>query len=810
MQQFLFDCRDAIRGLRRDRLFAAVVVLTLAMTIGATTAMFSIVHGVLLKPLPYAEPDRLVGLREVWREVADRAPILEVNERHFEYWRDNSQTFASMAQYIVMPGNLTSGGPAAQITVARSSASLFEVLGEATAVGRALSAADEADGAADVVVLGHALWRQRFGGDPAIVGQSITLDGRPFAVAGVLSSTFRLPGRSELVTNVDAVVPLRPQLGWAGEHNNLAVGRLKRGVTLDTAAAELDVLEAQAGEIATRESGQRVTLAAYVRPLEQMIVGRSGRGLWLLFAAIVAVLAIACSNLTNLALIRAITRARESAIRSALGADRRRLIVKAILDHCLLAMAGGLGGVAVAYLALRVFVYTAPIDLPRVDEVTLDAPVLAFAIAVSVLAGLLVSALPAWQLSRRDPQAVLRSGSAAAGQARGGIRARAVLTSAQVAICVTLLAVTGLLGASLLRVLDVEHGFNAEQIVTVPVALPAARYADGRVRIETHDRILETVSALPGVRSAASTSMLPMRGEAQVNFVVAAGMKVPREQQATANFRFVAPEFFDTLELPLVRGRAFTAAQRDKGLTPAVVSASMAARLWPETDPIGREFSRGIDGEAGFSVVGVAADARTTSIERAPPLMVYVPYWWQSRNTLSLLIKTRTQPASIVSSVRTAIARIDPEIAVGESRPLTDWIDAAVSGRRYQARLFIVFGLAALLIAMLGVYAVTAFSLSKRRREMNIRVALGARTGDVIGLFVKQTAASVLPGVIAGVLGALAIGGTVAGLLYEVAPRDPMVLATVAGSVAAFAIATSLFATRRGLAINPAAALREE
>lgn len=811
MRHLLFDLRDAARSLRRDRGFAATVILTLAVTIGATTAAFSIVNGILLKPLAFPEPAQLVTLREVWKEFADRAPAFEVNERHFEYWRARNQSFAAMAQYLTLPANLTSGGAATQVTAVRASGSLFDVLGVPAAVGRALQPADDRPESPDVAVIGHGLWQQRFGGRDAVLGSAIVLDGTPYTVVGVLPPDFRLPEGTRLLANIDAVIPMRLTAGWFGEHNNAAIGRLKPGVSLEQAATELNELQRQAGEIATRESGQPVTLAGVVRPLNDAIVGRARQGILLLFAAIVAVLAIACSNLTNLALIRALARARDGAIRSALGASRPRLVARAVLDHLLLAGAGGALGLGVAYAALLLFVQTAPVDLPRVEDVTMDAWVVAFAAAITVITGLLVSVLPVWHLSGRDPQAVLRSGSAAAGQGPGGLRARTALTAAQVALSVTLLTVTALLGASLLRVLEIDYGFTADRVLSVPISLPAARYDDDQRRVAAYDRVLSGVKALPGVRSVTSTSLLPMRGEGQVNFVVAAGAHVPRPEQPTANFRFVGPEYFASLELAVQRGRVFAADERSpQRPTPAVISQSLADRLWPGADALGREFSRGIEGEAGFEVVGIAADARTTSLERTPPFMVYLPYWWRSRAAFTLLVKSGNEALSLAPAIRRVVVDIDPEIAVGQPRLLESLVDAAMAGRRYQARLFIVFGLASLFIATVGVYAVSAYSLSKRRREMNIRMALGAARGSVVRLLLKQSAYAVVPGVAAGVAGALAAGGAIASLLYEVQPRDPLVLGSVAVLVGVVAIAASLFAVRGGLSLNPAAALREE
>lgn len=811
MATSIVDLRDAARSLRRDRGFSLTVILTLAVTIGATTAAFSIVNGILIRPLAYPEPERLVTLREVWREVQLNAATLPVNQRHFEHWRRNSRAFQSMAQFITLPANLTSGGPAAQISVVQASGTLFDVLGQRAAAGRLLAADDDRAGGPDVAVIGDGLWQQRFGGRPDVLGAAIVLDGRPFTVIGVLPPSFRLPEGERLAANVDAVIPMRIEVGWVGDHNNSAIARMAPGVTLEQAQAELDVLQRQAGELASAESGQHVTLAGVVTRLDESIVGRSRQSVLLLFGALVAVLAIACSNLTNLALIRALARARDVAIRSALGASRRRLVARAVIDFALLAAAGGALGLWIAYAALRVFVQTAPVDLPRIEDVAIDARVIVFAIAITGITGLLVAILPVLHLVHRDPQAALRSGSSAAGQGPAGLRARTVLTAVQVALAVTLLTITALLGTSLLRVLDIDYGFSTDHVVSASIAMPAARYSDDRSRVDAFDRILGGVSALPGVVSASSTSLLPMRGEGQVNFVVADGTSVPRSEQPSANFRFVSPDYFAALQLPVQSGRMFLLAERGRGpLTPSVVSASLAARLWPEQDALGKVFSRGIEGEPGFEVVGVAADARTTSLERTPPLMVYVPYWWRTRTSLSLLVKTSVEPLTLAPAIRRVVEQIDPEIAVGQVRLLQEAVNAAAAARRYQSRLFVVFGVVALLITTLGVYAVTAYSLSKRRREMNIRVALGAHTTDVVRLLMQQTSAAVLPGVVAGVGGALALGGAIASLLYEVRPRDPLVLGVVAIGVGVVAVLASLLATRNGLSIDPAAALREE
>jgi predicted permease len=804
----LFDTREIIRTLSRERSYAATVVLTLALTIGATTAMFSIVDGVLLKPLSYPEPQRLVTLKEVWQQFVDRIPVLAVNERHFEYWREHAQSFDAMAQYLPLSANLTGVGDAAQITVARATVSLFDVLRVDAAMGRTLT---RDDARADVTVITDPFWRQRLHADPAIVGKSITLDGKPYRVVGVLRSDFRLPVGGQLSTKVDAFIPLQVNVGWVGDHNDLAIARLRDGVSIEQARTELNVLQAQVSDIATRAAHEPVTLASLVSPLAENVVGGARRGLLLLFGAIGAVLLIACSNLANLSLSRAVGRLREAAIRSALGASARRLVVRAMVEQVVLASVGGALGVWVAWAAIAAFVRTAPVDLPRVTDVTLDARVMMFAAGLSILTGLAVAILPAWRMASRGVQGVLRSSSAAVASERSGMRTRGALLAVQVGLSVTLLVVTALLTASLLRVVRVDTGFATARVLAVDVALPAARYAEEPARVRAYDRLLEAVAAVPGVHSVSTISLLPFGGGGQVNFVVALGAVTPRSEQATANYRFVAPDYFQTVGITMRRGRSFSSAERDpKRLTPSVISEATARRLWPGEDPLGKQFGRGQEGEAGFEVVGVTADARTTSVESEAPLMVYLPYWWRTRTATSLVLKSATEPAALVASVRRAIATVDPDIALGQTRTLSEIVDRSLAPRRYQAALFIAFGIVALFIATIGVYAVTAYGVSRRRREMNIRAALGAQASEVLAMIVRQSSVPIVVGVVGGIGGAIALSGTISGLLFGVTATDPRVITAVVLLVAAVGLSASLIAARQSASIEPAAALREQ
>ena len=808
----LFDPRDALRGLRRDRGYALTVVVTLALTIGATTAVFSIVNSVLLEPLAYRESHRLVSIREAWAQFADKIPVLEVNEQHFEYWRRHAQSFESMAQYIVRPGNLTGAGDAAEIDVGRCSGSLFDALHVRAALGRTLTPADESVAQPEVAVLSDALWRQRFGADGAIVGRSLVLDGRPRTIVGVLAPDFQLP--TARLTPAELFVPIRieeERVGWEGDHNNDAIGRLRAGATVEQAHAELDVLQRQVSAIATKEAGEPVTLASVVTPLAETLVGRARTGLLFLLGAVAAVLLIACSNLANLSLTRATSRLRDAAIRSALGAARSRIVARAVVEQLVLSAAGGALGIGVARASLALFVKTAPVDLPRASEVALDARVLAFAAAVSIASGVLVAILPAWRTSRADVEQALRAGAVSTTGDRGSARTRGALLALQVALSLTLLVVTGLLTASFVRLMNVDRGFAAEHVLVVPLSMPANRYAPEPTRLAAYDRLLAAVRALPGVRSASTVSAPPLSGSTQVNTIAPDGSTLPRSEQPSANYRFVGPEFFRALGITILRGRAFGDTEgRGSGAMPALVSDRTAARIWPGQDPLGKRFSRGLPGEAGFEVVGIAADAKLTSLDRTPPLMVYLPYWWRTRPSLSIVIRTASDPAALTAPVRAAVRAIDPDIAVGDARALEQIVSAAVAGRRYQMRLFVVFGAVALFIATLGVYASTSYGVSRRRREMNIRVALGARPSEVVGLVVRQGTRPFAVGIAAGTLGGLGVGRFVASLLFDVRARDPFVLAAVVALVGLAGATACAVAARRGLRLDPAQALREE
>jgi predicted permease len=817
MATTLLDVRDTLRAVRREPVYAGAVIATLALTLGASTAVFSIVNGVVLRPLAYREAQRLVSIREVVPRITMRHATSPVNARHFEEWRRQATAFASIAEIEWRTTNLTGAGDPAQVVVVRTSGTVFDVLQMPVALGRPLTRDDERPDHPPVAVISQRLWEDRLGRDPQVVGRGLILGGTQYTVVGVLEPRSELPAfdllseSASLSSKFDLVVPFRlnfAHIGWMGQFNYAAVARLKPGVTLEQARAELDVIQQSVAQIATRETHEPIDLRGWIMPLDESIVGRARLGLLLLLGAIGGVVLIACANLANLSLTRALGRMREAAVRSALGASRARLVGGVVLEQLVLAAIGGALGVLVAREGLNLFVKTAPIDLPRVNDVVIDGRVLGFAALVAIAAGLCVALLPAWRIGRGDVQATLRGGGHGATD-RGGLRVRATLLAVQVALSVTLLVVTGLFVTSFVQLLRVDPGFSPDRVTAVEIAPIANRYPDEKARAALYDRILASARDLPGITSAAWTSALPLTGETWVDLIARIGDTRPSSQKPSANYRFIGPDYFRTLSMPIAKGRAIDERDRNRAVVPAVISARAAQTLWPGEDPLGQQFARG-DPSQHFEVVGVVADGHATALEAESPLMVYVPYWFNNEGKSVLMVRTPGEAAAMPGELRRVIHAVDPEIAIADVSPLRQVVDKALAGRRYQMWLFTAFGAVALVIATVGVYATTAYGVSRRRREMNIRAALGACVSQVIGLVLRQSLTPLFAGIAAGCAGALAIGTVVASLLFKVRAADPFVLATVVALVSAVGVLAAATAARQGMHVDPAAALRDE
>jgi putative ABC transport system permease protein len=803
------DLRFSARALWREPVFAVVAILTVALGIGANTAIFSIVDGVLLRPLPYADPDGLVALREVLPAVAQTYPTLPVSARHFVEWRQRTKSFERMS--IIDPGSatLTSSSEPEQLDIMRVSTDLFQTLGVRAALGRTFTGGEDREGASGVAILSHSLWQRRFNADAAVLGRSIHLDGRPLTVVGVLPASFECPnvqvmqvGKSTSV-RPEIYVPLvftKDELGdLMGRFNYNVIARLKRGVTVSAAAAELNLIAGQLVKL----SGENVELRASVTPLLDSMVGQARRGLIVLLAAVASVLLIVCVNLANLMLARAERNARESAVRTALGAGAARLVRESLAHSLLIAFAGGSLGVAIAAITLGALVSIAPADIPRLDEVRLDARVLLFSLAITTVTGLLFGLAPAWRACHADPQNALKAGGRTSTGAAGGMRLRNALVVAEVGLSAVLLITGALLMSSFLRVMQADKGFDAPTVLAADVQVPAAKYRDDAQRNEFHERALTLLRAQPGVLSAAVVTALPLQGETWIDNVSVPGDTRSNWQQPTANVRFVSPDYFRTMGIPLRSGRPFHDNDRR---TVVIVSEGLAQLLWEGRGAVGRQL---MDGGTARDVIGVAGDVRAEP-DKPPVPVVYRPYWdWAPRRVI-LAARAAGDPRSIAGAMRAAVRAIDRDVPLSRIRTMHEILDQSVAQRRFQMRLAGSFALTALLLAMLGIYGVVSYSVTRRTNEMGIRMALGAQAYQLYAMILRQAMTPVVLGITAGVAGAFAAGRFLASLLYQVSARDPELFISASFLLGAVGVAASVVPAFRAMRIGPSTALRDE
>jgi predicted permease len=802
-----------LRTLSRDKGFAAVAILSLALGIGANTAIFSLVNAVLLRSLAYPEPNRLVAIAEVVPKLARIALRLPVNARHFDEWRKHASSFEGMALVDDARVNLTGAGEPVQLGAARVSANIFRVLGIQPALGRGFLDEEDRPGHNRVAVISQELWRERFASNRNIVGQKILIDGYPHVVVGVLPGGFRFPSANQLnplaalepKTDIFKPAALNMQdIGLMGDFNFNVIARLKPGVSASQALAELDTLQA------TIAAGlpEKVELRASVTGLQEQIAGQSRRGLLLMLAAVGAVLLIVCVNLANLMLARGAGRRRDLAIRSALGASRADLIRHVLVEAGLLAVAGGTLGIAGSWWGVRLLVRNAPVSLPRLDEVTVNGTVLAFAVALTAAAAIISGLIPAFRLARAHPAEALRSGSRSATESAGGMRVRRLMVMSEVALSAVLLIAAGLLLNSFVRLMNVDKGFSPQSVIAADLALPMASYPDDKARVPFYDRLLAKLRSLPGVKSAGIVSVLPLEGESWADSFTREGATASLIDRPIANYRFVSPGYAETLRIPLKQGRYLE--DRDRAMNGATVSQAVADRIFHGENPIGRRFRRGNPDERPFEIVGVVGDIHASSLQKVPGLMVYVGHWYRSRQRFSMVVRTTASPLAMGPAIRAAVHELDPVIPIAQMRTAEDIISDSVAPRRFQMTLILLFAGVALLLASLGIYGVISYSATQRRAEMGIRMALGASGADLHALILRQGLAPVAAGLAVGVAAAIAAGRLLSSLLFEVSGTDPITIMSVSIVLLAVAALACWMPARRAAKCDPSSALRYE
>lgn len=800
---FRRDSRYALRMLVRSPAFSLLAILTFAVGIGVNTAVFSVVNGVLLRALPYPEPDRITM---VWLDN-ERQGIKEDITSYPNYvdWRDQNAVYAHLAAFRSASFSLTGAGEPERLLGALTTANFFDVMGVRPRLGRVYTSEHEVAGQDGVVVLSHGLWQRRFGGAADVVGRTLSLNGRPHEVIGVMPPELRLPQTAELWK------PLAPD-----EQDRQArfsfwlpvIGRLKPGVPVEQAQAEM----AGISERLARAYPDMRGYGAHVVPLKQQLVGSAERGLLVLMAAVGFVLLIACVNLANLMLARTAARRRELAIRTALGAARARLIRQIVTEAMVLAFLGGALGIVLAYWATDFFVALGGDGVPRADSIALDWRVLAFAAAIATVSALLSGIVPAVQASKTMVADSLREGGRQGG-AVASARMRSVLVAAEVALALVLLTGAGLLIRTLWNMQHLDRGFDATGVATATVSLPATSYTDVDDVRGFYSRLLDRLRGQPGVESAALTTgvLQPLLTNSSV-FSIEGRPFPPPEARVEYPFETVSPGYFETLRIPLVRGRGFTEQDHADAPRAVVINETLARDGWPGQDPIGRRIRfGGPDSQAPWmTVVGVIGDVHRADPQRPVRPELYMCSWQTTPRTLTLLIRTAGDPGAIVSRVRSEVHSLDPQLPLFRVGTLEAEIADTLDQPRFQATVFGAFAAVALLLAVVGIYGVTSHAVSQRTQEVGIRMALGAKTQDVLWLMLTQHLRPALAGIAIGVAAALILSRYLESLLYSVRATDPATFAMMAGVLFLVAAAACWIPARRAMRVDPLIALRAQ
>jgi predicted permease len=801
------DVRFAARALARRPSFLVVTVLTLALGIGANAAIFSVVDAALLKPLPYADPDRLVS---VWPKGAMMPGV-------FVQVRDGTKTLAPIAGYSSGSAvSMTGASEPARLVQSDVTSRFFDVLGVKAEVGRTLLEGEDLPGRDRVAVLGHALWQQRFGGDRAVIGRSVVIDGVARSIVGVMPRGFRFPSPDIdfwVPVSLDAS-PAKVGAFWGTSHLSV-IGRLRPGVSVRQAEQEAAVLvdrsRASFPWRMSDEWGKGVTVV----PLERKVTGDVGPMLVVLFGAVALVLLIACVNVANLLLSRAAAREREIAIRASLGAGRSRIVRQLLTESVMLALLGGAVGLAVGAAGVRALLLMLPAGMPRVTEVAIDGRVLAFTMLVALATGVTFGLAPALRASRPTLTAVL-----GATRNAGGSLARRRLSEwlviAQIALGVVLVAGAGLLIKSFWRLHQVELGFRPERVIAADIPIPSFA-SDTAVRARAfYDAVLEQARAIPGVSSAALASVLPFGGTGSMQSSFASEIEAnPLPPGASAPMlvrTVVSDDYFRTLGIPLIRGRGFGAADRT-GVPVAVVDELTARRMWPNADVMGQRF-RPVWVKSWISVVGVVGTVKRDSLSSAGEVSVYLPMGpttgFNFPTQMTLVVRGTGDVAALTSRIRAAVAAVDATVPVNAVRPLSDLVSSSAARPRFTMLLLVTFAAVALTLGAVGIYGVVAYAVTRRTREIGVRIALGARAADVLGMVLREGGVLAGAGVALGIIGALAASRVLSGFLFGVTPNDPAVFVAVPALLGLVAIGACLIPARRAARVDPMVALRSE
>ena len=802
------DFQYALRTFRRMPTFTLVATVTLALGIGATTGMFTLVNGILLRPLPYPESERLVRVLQSYPEMG--LDSWGLNQMNIAMYRDRSTDFSSFAAY--RGGSVTVQGPTGpqRISILRVTSELFRVLGVGPAIGRPFTAEEDSPGRNSVMILGYGMWRSRFGGDPAILGKTIDVDGQPVVVVGVMPAGFAFPR-----AGFDAYMPMGLNPQWRFGFMNSGLGRLKPGVTPEHAEQQTTaIMWDWAREQNSTQSSvdpSKTRMKTIVRPLQESYTRGSARPLTVLFAAVVLILLIATANVATLLSGRAAARQREITLRAALGASGKRVARQLLTESVALALLGAVVGVALALVGVRLFTHSSLATLPRIDEVTVDGRVLAFTLAVSVASGLLFGLLPAIHAVRGRLSSDLTAGQRES--SRGASRkANNALVVAQLSLSVVLLIAAGLVLKSFQKLTQLDLGFQPDGVTAIALPLPQ-RIGGDAVRMNTFvNAVLARVRDIPGVQSAGLTSSVPMGNSADYDGYLIEGRPTPQSGSEDQTYRIaVSPDYFKTVGIRLLYGRDFAVTDDSGRLNVAVVDATLADRYWKGAEALGKRLRTGGD-TTWYTIIGVAPAIHDGDPALSPEPHMYTSIPQTGGNPLALTFRTNagTPAAGVISAARRVVAEVEPQIPLDDVKSLGSIVDQSVATRRLTQLLLGGFALAALLLAAVGIYGVMSLHVANRSREFGIRMAVGADPRALVRLVLGEGALLAALGVVIGIAGAVAVSRSLTSLLYEVSPTDPVVLLALPLLLASVALLACWVPARRAARSDPLSVLRAD
>ncbi len=798
METLFKDIRYGIRSLLKRPAFTSVAVVTLALGIGANTAIFSVINAVLLRPLAYDQPQQLVTFRSN-QSALDLADVIAA-----------THTFSMAGGEVLSPLDYTAGAEPIQFQIGQVTGGYFETLAVKAQRGRYLTPDDDKNGGPFVVVLGNALWHRQFGGDEQIVGKTIPLSGNAYTVIGVMPAGFNSPrDNAEAWTPVHVSNPVAAN--FRGVHFLRTYGRLAPGTTIEQAGSEMRLIDQQ---LATQYPADNKNRSTALVPLHERVVGQSRNALLVLFAAVCLVLLIACANFANLLLARAAERSREIVIRTALGAGRWRLIRQLLTESVLISLAGGAVGVLIAWWGTSLLVALKPENLPRLQEIGVDSRVFAFTFGLSLLTGVIFGLLPAWSASRDRVTERLKEGGRSATAGRAHQRVRSMFVVVELAIALILLVGAGLLVKTFWKLRNVDPGFNTEHLLTMRVELPEARYKEVDKQTRFRTQTLAGINSLPGVQ-AAMISELPLSGDSlNHDFVIEGRPPIAPGDEPSLESRSVLGDYFHTLQIPLLQGRDFSAQDLDDKAPPVgIVNERMVRQYFPNEDPLGRRvrFVRNPQIE-WITIVGVVGDVKHFGLDLPEQPALYSPYTqinsW--KRWMTFAVRTRSDPAAMAHAVEQQIWKVDAQLPITKVHTMNEVSAASFAGRRFNMLLLTIFSSLALILAAVGVYGVMSYAVTQRTQEIGIRMALGAQMGDVRRLVMKSGLVLALIGVVVGLGGAFALTRLMSSLLFAVEPTDKAIFAIVSLCLLATALVACYLPARRATKVDPLVALRYE